>query len=462
MKMVGGYLPPISGRPSDVLEKIPLPDKLYIDLERHRASYTPLVAEGQEIEAGDPLAETASSGGTLVLPSPANGKIVTIDSERHRLVLETRKDSSPARDLGKFEPHRIDDKVMRDALAKGGVWPYFWSSQTGSMPDLSGAERPRAIVINAVFTEPFRARGKVILQHTWDRIVRGIRFLPRLMADYGTVEFVLTCRDDPVVRMLSVDTSGYAWIRFHHVPLLYPIENPRVLTRALRKADRSLAKDDTMWVIDIQGIEALGSLLDEGVTLGQRVVVVGGPGATDPRHLNVRIGTPISALLSEKERRDSMVLRGGLFNGVPVDPDTAAVQPDDDGFFLLPRESEREFLSFIQPGFRKTSILSCYASRITGARDSHISTSLRGELRPCIACGLCEKVCPMHLMPQILHRYLYAGMLDDVEAAGLNLCVDCRLCTYVCPSKIEIQKELSEAKEQLRLEKEASEPEPTT
>ena len=157
-----------------------------------------------------------------------------------------------------------------------------------------------------------------------------------------------------------------------------------------------------------------------------------------------------------------MVLRGGLFNGVPVDPDTAAVQTDDDGFFLLPKESKREFLSFIQPGFSKTSILSCYASRITGGRDSHISTSLRGERRPCIACGLCEKVCPMHLMPQVLHRYLYAGMLDDVEAAGLNLCVDCRLCTYVCPSKIEIQKELSEAREQLRLEKEESEPEPVT
>ncbi len=100
-------------------------------------------------------------------------------------------------------------------------------------------------------------------------------------------------------------------------------------------------------------------------------------------------------------------------------------------------------------------------SSITGAPDSEITNSLRGERRPCIACGLCEKVCPAELMPQIIHRYLYSEDFNKAEAVGLDLCVDCGLCTYVCPSKIELEKQFMKTLEQLRLEHEeaaASEP----
>ncbi|MCK5569347.1 MAG: 4Fe-4S dicluster domain-containing protein, partial [Spirochaetes bacterium] len=108
----------------------------------------------------------------------------------------------------------------------------------------------------------------------------------------------------------------------------------------------------------------------------------------------------------------------------------------------------------LRPGLKRTSILPCFASRVTGAADSQISTSLRGEHRPCIACGLCEKICPSGLMPQIIHRYLYREAIDEAEAVGLDLCVKCGLCTYVCPSKIELQKQFNDASEQLRLEHE--------
>ena len=96
----------------------------------------------------------------------------------------------------------------------------------------------------------------------------------------------------------------------------------------------------------------------------------------------------------------------------------------------------------------------CFASRFTGAHDSQISNSLRGEIRPCIACGLCEKVCPSGLLPQVLHRYLYRDAIDEAEAAGIDLCVECGLCTYVCPSKLELKKQFLDAAAQIRLEHE--------
>ena len=90
---------------------------------------------------------------------------------------------------------------------------------------------------------------------------------------------------------------------------------------------------------------------------------------------------------------------------------------------------------------------------MTGAADSEISTALRGERRPCIACGLCERVCPVELMPQVIHRYLYREALDEAEAVGMDLCIACGLCTYVCPSKIELQKQFMEASGRIQLEK---------
>lgn len=457
LKIRGGHTPKISGRPSSVVEKLPLPGKLQLSLHRRGVNYAPIVADGQEVELGDSVAEASVTGGRLSLPSPAAGRIFLGGEEKEasRLILETTGSDTTAGNYEKFEPQRITGEVMRDALAKGGIWPFFWSSGTGGMPALGDAERPRAIIVNCVLTEPFRARGKIILRRAWSRVVQGIGFLPRLLADYGTIEIVLTAKRDAVAGMMYVGLAGQAWIRFRPVPLRYPVENPRVLSRALRGSDSSFKKEDVIWVIDVQGVEALGACLAEGLPLHERIVTVGGPGHPNPRHLWVRIGTPVSDLVPQDRTSDGVrILRGGLLNGVPVDPATDSVQYDDDAFFFLPEGSEREFLSFLRPGFDRTSALPCFASRITGAIDRRVSTSKRGERRPCIACGLCEKLCPVGLLPQVLHRYLYHEALDEAEAAGLDLCVDCGLCTYVCPSKIALQDQFAQAREQLRLERE--------
>jgi len=446
MRISGGYRPKIPGRPSGIVEEPPIPRRLIIRLQRDGLKYRPVVKDGQSVDFGEVLAETSVPGANLALPSPAAGKALLAEEQ---LVLEQiRPDITP---LKTYQPERITRGETVAALARGGVWPLFWSSATRGMPELGEDRKPRVIVLNVVLTEPFRARGKVILRRSWSRIIQGLKFLPRLLEDYGTLEIVLTAVRDPVARMMYSDLAGFAWIHFRPIPLRYPAENPRVLVQSLRRSIPGLQKDSIIWVIDVQAAEAVGGCLAEGLPLHQRVIAAGGPGCAHPRHLAVRIGTPVSSFAPESP--EIATLCGGLFRGDRIDPAQAAVQYNDDAYFFLPEGSTRQFLSFLRPGFDRTSYLPCFAGRLTGAADRRLTTFLRGERRPCITCGLCEKVCPARIMPQVLHRYLYRQALAEAERSGLELCVDCNLCTFVCPSKIELQKQFGEARQALLLER---------
>jgi Na+-translocating ferredoxin:NAD+ oxidoreductase RnfC subunit len=80
---------------------------------------------------------------------------------------------------------------------------------------------------------------------------------------------------------------------------------------------------------------------------------------------------------------------------------------------------------------------------------------LSGEVRPCIACGQCADVCPAEILPQMIHRHLYADRLEEAQRIRVDLCVGCGLCSFVCPSKIDLRTELLDAKRVLREEEEA-------
>ena len=57
-------------------------------------------------------------------------------------------------------------------------------------------------------------------------------------------------------------------------------------------------------------------------------------------------------------------------------------------------------------------------------------------------------------MPYLIHKYLYADLIEEVEQARVDLCIECGLCSYVCPSKIDLQTQLIEAKALIEKEKE--------
>lgn len=454
MKIAGGYQPRIKGRPLGIVQEVPPPSRLQIDLALRSLAYTPTVPSGQRVLAGEPVAAAETSSGTLHLPAPVTGT-VTLQPEGAppRICIDGIEPdkSAPA----PVDLTRTQADALRGMLARRGLWPLFWSSRTRGTPPLDGSERPRCIIVNCVTAEPFRARGSVILQRDWARIVQGLSALPRLLEEYGTTCMTLTNASSPIVQLMHKDLAGHAWIRFESVPLRYPVEDPSLLYQALRESTPAIGRGDAVWVTDIQTILQIGGVLS-GFRSSERIVAIGGPGEPNPRHVCALAGTPLRNIIDERvAKAGNIILRGGLFRGEPVDWETASVRFDDDAFFVLPRPGQREFLSFVRPGFDRVSYAPCFATTLTRGVDRHITTSLRGELRPCIGCGSCEEVCPVDLLPQVIHRYLYRDAIDQAEAAGLARCLRCGLCTFVCPSKIELGRQFAEMQDRLLKERQA-------
>ena len=453
MKLLhGGYTPRVAGRPSSEIVQHQASQRVCISLIRANRLYSPKVENEANVVIGEPLAAADGNGGDLILPSPVNG-VARVDEDGTSILIDPVGDQVPSQIYEPRAPQFITKREMTDVIARAGLWPFFWSSVTNGPPAMDDSENPKAVIVNCVIAEPFRARGRVILSNYWDDVIEGIRYLPRLLDEYGKVEVILTEVNDPVAKRMYEELSGHAWTRLHPVPVTYPVEHPIVLSQSLQKKISTYKRDDVIWEIDVQGVAALGKCLSAGEPLHERVIAVGGPGHYRPGHYRVRIGTKLSEILGNNiDGQRAAVLRGGLLKGELVDPDSESVQYDDDAFFCLPRFLDRELITFLRPGFNRTSYFPAFVSKLTRAKDRHISTALRGELRPCISCGACEKVCPVSLLPQVLHRYLHRGLLDEASRCGLSQCIDCDLCTFICPSKIELQKQFTEAREQLRIE----------
>ena len=494
MEVRGGYLPRIQGRPSATVQEWPLPERLLLPLTVGDISYQPAVTSGQRVRFGDVLAAAQWSGranpdgNTLSLPAPAGGRVTVETNDRGcpvRLSLETEDGTAePVGGLFVDGGKDLGPSDLRLRLARGGVWPLLYECTSGSVPPLD-APAPKAIIVNALKVEPFRTRGNVVLSREKMRFFTGLGFLERLLEGYGRIHLILPKEQSRLAEEIRWAVAGRAWVRPTFAPIIYPVENERVLCKALREAEPNLGTEDPIWVLDVQAVVAVGRCLGEGLPLSERVVAVGGPGCPEPRHLKVRIGTPVSEFLGAEAQQDHLpagrspsageglrVLRGGVFTGTVIDPTTESVVPTDDAFFLLPQQRERQFLGFLRPGVERDSYVPAFLSALFPRRPRAAHTGLRGERRPCISCGFCQEVCPAGIMPHLVYRLLMleepapsaapggrtgaaqpseAG-LEEAQLAGAELCVNCGLCSYVCPSKLELAQVIEQGQQRIQAE----------
>ncbi|NIA20545.1 MAG: 4Fe-4S dicluster domain-containing protein [Anaerolineaceae bacterium] len=454
MRFGVGYEVVLSGKPSGEVDEVELlsePGELYLPLRSGRFEFSEvLVSEGQSVGPGHCLA-TAPGQFNVPLLAPRAGT-VRLERLAGHVVLEKVRQAAE-------EPYHADEHSLHippDAGSSGmrrhkllslGAWQFFQEAHSGRLPNPFAA--PRAIIVCVMQLDSFLARGDVQLGKRLLAFTRGLEHLQSLL-EYQPIYLVTPQVHSPLADDVQEHVRGYAWIQSVTVPCRYPFDNFALLARRL-----GLPPEDgsPVWSLRVEGVLAV----DRALTLSRpstvRIVSVGGPAVDRPRHVKAMAGYPLSAIPGLGAGRPGRrVIAGGVMTGCTLDPEQKGLDSECTGLTVLSEAVDRELLGFLRPGFRRRSYSRCFASSLLPLSRPPQTAALGGEARACVSCGQCEEVCPVKLLPQVIHRYLYRDLIDEAERVRVDLCVGCGLCSLVCPSKIELGQEFLEAQEALRRE----------
>jgi Na(+)-translocating NADH:ubiquinone oxidoreductase A subunit len=452
VRFKGGYNILLKGRPASTVKAMPEPEALYLPLFSERFKFTDIrVKNGQKVNGGDTLAADPDNYAVPLL-APRSGT-VDLNAVENHIVLEDIAQLEEHADIAEKELQHVEREmgatgIKRYKLLSLGAWQFFSDAFTGALPDPLGT--PQAVIVSTLSLEPFLTRGDVQLHKRLINFTRGLEHLQSLL-EYQPIYLIMPNISSEFANLIRNQIRGYASVKMLEIPLKYPYNHFTILARRLNlKPDGG-----PVWSVRTEGVLAVDRALTMTKPCTVRIVSIGGIGVNLPTHMKVIPGYPIKKIkenyIFEPAAR---VINGGILTGRILTSDTLGVDTECRGITVLQELEEREFLGFIRPGWDRHCYSNCFLGSLRKKFQEKYTTGVRGELRPCISCNFCEEVCPAGIMPYLIHKYLYADLIEEVEQARVDLCVECGLCSYVCPSKIDLRTQLIDAKALIAKEKE--------
>jgi Na(+)-translocating NADH:ubiquinone oxidoreductase A subunit len=436
----GGYaFKRFAGRPEDTLVEAPLPAKVRLPLRGpDGADLTALVKSGEQVKAGQVLAR-----------GPSGAVLATLSGRIEEL--------KPAAWLGgKTKVATIAGDGSADWTAlpdRPADWRAAGPEALLGLARSSGAAALPAqashLVVQAVEDEPHNPNPEVLLT-AWglQALLEGLAILKKALPGVR-LHLALNRRRQALAAKIreAADRQGLS-LEQHALAGKYPAAHRAILVPALLgPAARQAA------VLDLQALLHLRDAVVLGKPMLERVVALAGTGFTRRPHLWARIGTPLGELVQPYARsgRESRLVLNSLIAGAAAAPE-APLPAQASVLIAVAENREGGFLSFAAPGLASDSRSLTFAAGLLPLPKKP-DTNLHGEHRACISCGFCEDVCPVRILPNILHRYVQKNVIDETLVRfQIFRCIDCNLCSYVCTSKIPLARLMREGKEKLAKE----------
>jgi Na+-transporting NADH:ubiquinone oxidoreductase subunit A len=391
-----------------------------------------LVKQGDIVSIGTPLFEDKRDTSIKFL-STGGGTVENIKYGPRRVIEEIviRLDEKETTEnfekvtSKKLESMPVPDLV--DLLKRYGMWPYLRQLPFRDTA-VAAADFPLVIV-------PLRAGDmysplpSVYLEKRMEAFEFGLEVMAKLAR-----KVVVAAPEDELSDLFAIQHQIT-----HITDNRYPAGDPGVILYRIRTS----ASDNSACYIDGQDLADVGELFLTGEFPIRRVYSVAGNTGKNPAHVSARQGSPVRHLTGQVPE-DKSVITGGVFNGYRPSSNAHMGLLESSATVLSEPETE-EVLGFIRPGPDKASESGTFLSRFKKS-PLFTDTTLHGEERACVNCGLCEKKCPVDLYPHFLMKAVVAKETEEVVAMGLLDCTGCGLCTFVCPSKIELSDTFRSAK----------------
>ncbi len=397
------------------IKKMKVPRKVVIPLSQHTGGICrPLVKAGDTVRLGDKIGESdkfisspihASISGTITavgdFPHPVLGTCAAVTIERKEETDEGwMKKPLSAEAIAKFTAEELRDKVRAAGIV--GLGGAAFPTHVKIAPP---AGKPiDTFMLNGAECEPYLTCDYRLMLERPAEIVRGATLLMKAL---GVKKGYVGIEDNKpaAIRAMEQAAAGIdsPGLEVAVLKTKYPQGSEKQLIKALlnREVPAGGLPLDVGVVVDNVGTAfAVWEAVSMEKPLYERVVTVTGKTVRRPGNFLVRIGTLMSELIEEcggLTGEPGKVIMGGPMMGIAQYTLDIPVVKGTSGIVVLARgKPEKRF--------------------------------------PCVKCGACVEVCPMHLMPCRIAEFAEQDRFAECAEYRVNDCMECGACAYSCIS----------------------------
>lgn len=392
------------------------PQKIYIPLENKSGiKYKKLVNVGDYVFKGQVVAINESID--FPIHSSVSGYVVENESNE----LNTGKKVECIAIENDFKEKYKDKLGSIKEISNYSKEEFIELLKSSEITGLGGSDFPtflkyntdskiNYLLVNGVECEPYISCDKVVMSKYMEKILEAVDAILEIMK-IKKAYIVVKSSNIESQKVINKYINTYPNIKLALMPDMYPAGWERnVVEVVLHKKYDKYPVEVGAIVSNVSTIYAIYEMLKYNTPLTERIITITGTGIRKPSNIKVKIGTKLSEIIENiegyKDIKKPIFIAGGPMMGSSLPNDNLIVTKDLNCVLVI---DDIELTNY-----------------------------------PCIKCGKCTNVCPVHLLPVMIMNNI--GNEKKLKELMPQKCIECGLCSYICPSKIEVREYVRIAK----------------